>query len=245
MIVADYLRHLHALPPGTVCDLTADAPFLVLSPHSDDETLGCGGLLALAAPTGAGHVAVLTDGVGSHPGSLAYPPARLARVREDETRAALRHLGLQGTEVDFLRGPDTGLPSAGPAFERMVDAVVVIARRIGAGSLFVTWGHDPHCDHEAAAAIAIAAARSLAPIRLWAYPIWGWHLDGTQPIDIAGPTGLRLGIEPVQARKRGALACYASQMSDLVDDDPTGFCFTEAQLAPFLGPFEFYIAMQP
>ena len=244
VIVADYLKALEELPLGTVSDLTADAPFLILSPHADDETLGCGGLLALTASTGYGHVAILTDGAGSHPGSMAYPPHRLARLREDETRDAMRHLGVHASHVEFMRGPDTALPSVGPAFDPMVDAVVASARRIEAASIFVTWSHDPHCDHEAAAAIAVAAAAMLAPIRLWAYPIWRWHLNGPEVINVSGPTGSRLAIEPVRDLKRGALARYASQMTRLIDDDPNGFCFTEAQLAPFLGPFEYFIALQ-
>ena len=244
MIVADYLRQLTELPLGTVSDLTADAPFLVLSPHSDDETLGCGGLLALTASAGQGHVAILTDGAGSHPASLAFPPHRLARLREAETLEATRYLGVESTHVEFLRGSDTALPSAGPAFDLMVSAVVASARRIEAESIFVTWGHDPHCDHEAAAAVATAAAAKLAATRLWAYPIWGWHLDAQQVIDVASPAGFRLAIDEVRAVKRDALTRYASQMTDLIDDDPGGFCFTEAQLAPFLGPFEYFIALQ-
>ena len=30
-------------------------------------------------------------------------------------------------------------------------------------------------------------------------------------------------------------------MTRLIDDDPGAFCFTEAQLAPFLGDIEIYI----
>ena len=64
---------------------------VVVAPHADDESLACGGLLALLARQGVeAHVVVVTDGAASHPGSAMFPPARLAAVREAESRAAVR-----------------------------------------------------------------------------------------------------------------------------------------------------------
>ena len=99
---------------------------VVLAPHPDDESLGCGGLLALLAQAGCQpHVVVVTDGAQSHPGSAAYPPARLRALREEEAREAARHLGCT---IGFLRQPDCGLPSPGhPAFDgvarRLAEAI--------------------------------------------------------------------------------------------------------------------------
>ena len=246
MIVAEYLASLRRLPVGQVGDLVGDAPFLVLAPHCDDEALGCGGLLALSTRTRSdGHVLVLTDGAGSHPRSVAFPPERLVPLRQAETVAALAVLGLGPERVRFLGQPDAGLPVSGPGFDSVVAAVVAAARRVGARTLFVTWGHDPHCDHEAASAIAMAAARALAPVRLWAYPIWGLHRDPASTLESRGPAGLRLDIAETQDLKHRALRCYASQMTPLIDDDPAGFCFTDEQLAPFLERYERFIELHP
>ena len=246
MRVGDYLEVLRSLPFGTLRDLTAGQPFLVLSPHPDDETLGCGGLLAAAGKAGvAAHVLILTDGAASHPRSRSHPAARLTALRHDEARRAVACLGLPDERLRFLDLPDAATPSEGPAFDAAVDAIVRIARESEAATLFVTWGHDPHCDHETAYAMARAATTRLAAeragLRLWAYPVWGLHLPPDTAIDLDQPTGFRLDIASEREAKLQAIQCYASQMTDLIADDPDAFRFTQAQLMPFLGDREIYI----
>ena len=154
-------------------------------------------------------------------------------------------LGLREEHLRFLALPDAATPSAGADFDAAVEAIVRIAREIEAATLFVTWGHDPHCDHETAYAMARAATSILAAgkpgLRLWAYPVWGLHLPDDAAIDIAPPKGFRLDITAEQDAKLRAIQCYGSQMTNLIDDDPDAFCFTQAQLLPFLGDREIYI----
>ena len=93
--------------------------------------------------------------------------------------------------------------------------------------------------------MAQAVQLRVPALRLWAYPIWGWHLDPAVPLDRAPPTGFRLDISAQQAIKRSAIAAHVSQMTDLIGDDPDGFRFTDTTLAPFLGPFEYFIEVAP
>ncbi len=235
---------LRSLPMGGFDDLVAGAPFLVLSPHPDDETLGCGGLLAMAAERGvAAHVMILTDGAASHPSSRAYPPPRLAALRRDEARAALARLGLPADRLSFLDLPDAAAPAEGGAFDDAVATIDATARRVGAKTLFVTSELDPHCDHEAAHAMARAALARLA-VRLWAYPIWSLHLDPDVAVSGPPPRGIRLDIGAQREAKQAALQCYASQMTPLIDDDPEGFVMTAEQLAPFLDRVETFIEIR-
>jgi LmbE family N-acetylglucosaminyl deacetylase len=241
----DYIAALQDLPCGTVEDLTGCQPFLVLSPHPDDETLGCGGLLAAAASQDiSAHVLILTDGAASHPRSSSHPAERLTALRRDEARRALACLGLSEHRLGFLDLRDAATPAGGPEFDAAVDDIAHYAAAIGARRLFVTWGHDPHCDHETAYAMARGAARRLGS-GLHAYPVWGLHLPPDTQIDEAPPCGVRLDISAHRAQKKHALDCYASQMTDLIDDDPTAFRFTAAQLVPFLEPDETYIEVVP
>ena len=68
---------------------------LVVAPHPDDETLGCGGLVSLLAQNGSAfYIVFVTDGSASHRNSTAWPTARLAAQREQEARNALVCLGI-------------------------------------------------------------------------------------------------------------------------------------------------------
>ena len=108
----DPLR-LPLLPPTTVATF---GPTLVVAPHPDDESLGCGGALALLEAAGIpAHVLFVSDGTGSHVDSPSFPPARLRALREAEALAALARLGLAADRATFLRLPDTAVPQAGHA----------------------------------------------------------------------------------------------------------------------------------
>lgn len=242
MRAGSYLDGVRQQPVVSLQTLTGGFPFVILSPHPDDETLGAGGLIAQACAADLPvHVVVLTDGSGSHPRSTLYPRDRLVSLRRAEVETAASILGLAPERVRHLGLVDTQAPTSGPMFDAAVARIVDDIKACGARSLFVTWECDPHCDHEAAAAIAKAARAVLPDIRLWAYPIWGWHLDRLSEVRQPPPSGVRIDIAKELQTKRAAIAAHASQMTDMISDDPEGFRFTEAAMAPFLTPFEYFI----
>ncbi len=87
-------------------ELAGDAPVVVRAPHPDDESLGCGALLAAAFQKTGARPICLTDGSGSHPGSAAWPPSRLAQKRQEEMRKAVRCLDGCDEDVTWLGHPD-------------------------------------------------------------------------------------------------------------------------------------------
>ena len=214
---------------------------LVLAPHPDDESLGCGGLLAQCVAAGRNpSVLVLTDGTGSHPNSRAYKPPRLRALREQEARDAAEILGLAADRVGFLGLRDTAAPVEGAEFETAVSAIVDFAERQGAGVLLAPWRHDPHCDHLAAHLMAWAAAsRSGLPCR--GYPVWGWTLPPDTPLEGSPPEGWRLNIAPQLRAKQQAIAAHRSQYGELIRDDPAGFRLPAGLLARFELPFETFL----
>lgn len=241
-----YMSAVRQLPVISPELLIGEAPLLVVSPHPDDEALGTGGLIAAARRAGRRVVVVmLTDGGGSHPNSRRYPHDRLVALRKAEASRSARELGVSRTDLIYLNLPDGNAPSEGPLFEQTVDALAAAVPAGGAVSVFVSWEHDPHHDHRAAALMARALCARDPRLKLWFYPIWGWHLAADAPIAAPSPEGCRIDIRPWLGAKRGAIAAHASQTTDLIDDDPHGFRFDDQTLAPFLGPYEYFIEASP
>jgi LmbE family N-acetylglucosaminyl deacetylase len=235
--LSDFLR-LPLVGPDT---LFAPGAVLVLAPHPDDESLGCGGAIAAACETGrAVHVLILTDGAGSHPHSRAFPPDRLRALRQREARSALLELGLPATRVAFLNAKDGALPRYGRAQRALARRVAAHATALGAGTILTTWKHDPHGDHVAAARIGRDSARECGA-RLLYYPVWGWNLPEKHRLPMERPNGWRLDIAAQLAAKRRAIACHQSQLTPLIDDDPTGFRLAPGFLSLFDRPFEIFL----
>ena len=238
----DYLRAAQQLPTLEFADLSRGRGLVVVAPHADDESLGCSGLIATACERGVRiRLVLVSDGTGSHPNSRSHPPERLRALREQELAESAAILGLPETAIDCLRLPDRYVPIAGPEFERAVDAIRAAVLDIAAGSVFVTWRHDPHGDHQAAFAIAQAAVAGLEDVRLYAYPVWGWLLADDLQLDEGAPRGGRLDIRSQLARKRRAIAAHRSQITDLIDDDPSAFRLEPEVLKHFDQPYELFL----
>lgn len=238
-----FLAAAERLPVADLDTLTGGTGLVIVAPHPDDESLGCGGVMAAASARGqAVAVVIVSDGCGSHTHSALYPPDRLRALREAETLEAVAALGVPAEGVTFLRLPDAGVPRSGPEAQAAADRIAEIAERTGAGAVCVTWGHDPHCDHQAAAAIVRLAQHRLGATRCYAYPVWGWTLpEGTEVGE--APTGFRIDVGAHRAAKAQAIAAHRSQTTDLISDDPTGFRLEPDMIARFTGAYEIFIDM--
>ncbi|WP_245902417.1 PIG-L deacetylase family protein [Pararhodobacter marinus] len=202
--------------------LTHGAPLVVLAPHPDDESLGCGALLAQAFAAGTGALVVcLTDGSASHKGSRRYPPSRLAALRRRELEEAVLRLG--GTPRDILwLGLEDARTAGNPRIPAVIRLLCRTCQRLGAGSLFATLETDPHTDHKTAAAIAEAVAARVG-LRHFGYPIWTRWQRPDFRADLTGWTEHRLPPGPHAARKRAAIAAHRSQLEPLIDDAAVSF----------------------
>jgi glycosyltransferase involved in cell wall biosynthesis/LmbE family N-acetylglucosaminyl deacetylase len=182
------------LPPRLPLPQVGSA--LVLAPHSDDETLGCGGILALLRRGGWRiKVLVMTDGALGDP--LDYLGGRdLVAHRQNETRTALRALGVD--DVEFLGEPDGALmPHRGVA-ERLARVVDAFAP----DWLLAPPVLDFHRDHVNTSLLALDLWQLLGcRERLFFYEIW-------QPL----PVNWIVDVTPVLESKRLALAAYELPM---------------------------------
>ena len=236
--VAAALAAIDALPVHPPEALLAAGPLLVLAPHPDDESLGCGGLIAAAVQRGTPPmVVIVTDGGMSHPNSRAYPRRRLRATREAEARAAVAALGLPPDRIAFLGLRDAETPASGPEFDAAVTVIASLALRIDARTVLATWQHDPHWDHQSTHLMAAAAARD-AGLRHVAYPVWGLTLPPAALLPGPLPTGMRIDVEPYLVQKRRAIAAHRTQIGGVIVDDPSGFTLPPEFLMLFDRPFE-------
>jgi LmbE family N-acetylglucosaminyl deacetylase len=156
---------------------------LVVAPHPDDETLGCGGLIArLVAAGSIVHTVFVTDGGASHPHSRAWPRPRLTALREREATEALAALGAGESPRTFLRLSDAAMPPIGTtAFSEARDVLVGILGDLRPDLVVLPWRRDPHCDHRDGWRLAREAVRQCAqdpPIL--EYAIWLDELGGAR-----------------------------------------------------------------
>jgi LmbE family N-acetylglucosaminyl deacetylase len=237
LTAADVRIAMEALPDADLDVILGGERPLILAPHADDESLGCGGLIAACCARDLQpFVVILTDGTGSHPGSKQYPPERLRQVRADEARQAVATLGLAPENLAFFDYQDTALPAGPPVSAR----VAKCAREQGCAVILAPWRHDPHCDHEAAAIVAREAAQA-SGCRILSYPVWGWLLPPDESLPVQEIAGFRLPIAAHLAAKRTAVAAHASQYSDLITDSPNGFRLPPELLSVFERPYEVFL----
>jgi LmbE family N-acetylglucosaminyl deacetylase len=218
---------------------------LVLAPHPDDESLGCGGTIALLRKAGIPvYVAFVTDGTLSHPNSPTYPAPRLRDLREAEALAALRILNVPEANVVFLRIPDRHVPAPGQVgFKEAVQLVFEVMKWAQPQAVLVPYERDPHPDHRATYQLLRAIAANVpAPPRVLEYLVWLYELG--QPDDFASLTErqvLRVDIERVMPQKKQAIAAHQSQVTHLIDDDPTAFYLSPELLRHFDTPDEVFL----
>jgi LmbE family N-acetylglucosaminyl deacetylase len=200
-----------------VTSKTAARSCLVLAPHPDDETLGCGATIMrkLAAGT-AVQVVIATDGRHSQR-SIKLSTDALVDIREEETRQACAILGLPRDNIAFLRFEDGRLAD----HRRLLrDRLVAILDMMNPEEIFVSSIIDNHPDHRVLAEVG----RELAQVRrdrfplLYEYPIWFWDPRIWRARDLLKLRTRIVRMEEFQTRKREAIAAYRSQVTNLTGE---------------------------
>lgn len=236
---------------------------LVVAPHYDDETLGCGGTIARKRAAGA-EVAVvfLTDGSASHAGRM--PAEALRETRRREALEAASVLGLGEDDRSCAELPDGSLERARTATAEHLRALI---EEREPRELYVPHEGDGHADHRAATSAALEALAGWArEVEVYEYPIWHWQqwpwvrlaspltrgrwrpaeqhgaawrrsLRGRFGLGFARSLDRRVDVAGVRDRKRAALDCYASQLNH-DGGDPDWATLGDVSFGDFLGCFD-------
>jgi LmbE family N-acetylglucosaminyl deacetylase len=189
-------RHSLRIKSADITETALDLPALILAPHADDETLGCGGIIALKRQAGT-HVvvAVATDGSASHKHekTLTTSTDALVALRKKETQNACMILGVGLDDLKFFDFEDGALQGLIPELHAAISDLI---RETQPREIYVCAHRDGHPDHVALATAARLAVRDLADrqaIKLFEYPVWSFDFRSWRHADKRNTTGFLLG----------------------------------------------------
>lgn len=139
-------------------------PLLIVSPHPDDDVIGCGGLIQQAVAQGEFvHTVHLTSGENGAPGT---DPAVVAEWRERDARQAGQLLGV--STVTFFEEPDGALAIHDALKQRLRDVIGFHRPR----TLLVPHSFEAHPDHIMATELVQQIMPSLVGVEVLQYEVW-------------------------------------------------------------------------
>lgn len=215
---------------------------IIVAPHADDESLGCGGLIALLRKYGQTvYILLLSDGTLSHPNSEEYPAEKLMELREKELINATSILGVPPENIIFSRYKDRSVPDQeSPEFKSATENMSRLISIIKPKSIFLPWRRDPHPDHRAA--YQIVKGSNVQNVKLYEYPIWLKELGNPDEAPLKNEVmPFRLDIKTVLQQKQDAVAAHISQTTGLINDDPEGFMLSPEMIRDFSRPYETFL----
>lgn len=212
---------------------------LVIAPHPDDESLGCGATIALLRSLRQRvRIVIVTDGAACGM-SAKVPPVEIAAIRRRETLDAAEALGVPVEDVVFLQFPDKGTETRASAVESSLRQEIIT---MAPCRIFSPYGVDGHPDHRViAAAVQRLYAKKSISCPVYEYPIWFWNVRAIghlfQPLKL-----VRLRRVPTRqflVAKKVAIAAHCSQNVPLTDE-PGWFVFHKNFLPQFINSFELF-----
>jgi LmbE family N-acetylglucosaminyl deacetylase len=175
---------------------------LVISPHPDDESIGCGGTLRNHTLRGDEVLVMfLTSG---EKGGHGRPVDETARIREQEAKAAADVLGIDG--IEFWRQPDGAVRTTPELVTRLRELFGTFLP----GVVYLPHEREMHPDHRAAVDLLRAALDAWAARpEVLMFEVWT-SLERFDHVE---------DISEVVAAKIAAIRAHASQCAAMRFDE--------------------------
>jgi LmbE family N-acetylglucosaminyl deacetylase len=192
---------------------------VVAVPHMDDEVLACGGTLARLPQKDRIHLIYATDGSRSPAPvlpALDSAGPQLGFMRMQESRAALKILGVPSRNLHFLGFPEAKLRKSRKPY---TESLIELVRTIKPDHILAPFRYDRHPDHLVVNRATTDALRSGAvKARLSEYFVYHrWRLlrGGDIRKYVDSRHLVRIDIKTESLIKRQALNCFQSQTTKL------------------------------
>lgn len=197
-------------------------PVLVIAPHPDDETIGCGAAIARFCAEGRKvYLLIVTDGSNST-ASAVITSSELSVIRRNEALNAAKVLGVSQDNVLFLCYPDNQILSHMKEVSKAIYGHIV---QLAPAIIFTSHRFDEHVDHRAIAIIAeqLQEEGKINALMLQ-YPVWyktiSWPYGVLRCLTTVSAYGRyrHLSVNAFSTKKEEALIQYHSQFENLTGE---------------------------
>jgi LmbE family N-acetylglucosaminyl deacetylase len=210
---------------------------VVFAPHPDDETLACGGTIALNRQHSNNvYVVFMTDGRNSHFSDFGITtdptPDELRDIRYDEARRATGILDVKNEDLIFLDFEDGTLEANLRAAKTKVEEIL---KRLKPDEVFFPSAEDKHSDHQATNTVVGESLRAVWPAAsVHQYIVWS---DQKRPF--RGRQSVTVDVSNVLALKKRAINQYQSQITIFSNNQPKPV-LSKTFLQKFMKPVEIF-----
>ncbi len=144
---------------------------LIISPHPDDETFGCNGLIReLVQHKKDVNVVILSKGEGIGKNSE-YEGSKIIDIRKGLTEKVFRNIGLSLDKLRFLDFPDGDFIHTPTKEIERLDRII---KEISPDTIFYPHPWEGSPDHNKTAKIVENSTKNL-PIKKFQFCVWVWH----------------------------------------------------------------------
>jgi LmbE family N-acetylglucosaminyl deacetylase len=214
----------------------------VFSPHPDDETLACGGMLAEKTMKGDDvHIIFMTDGRNSYKTELNIrqnpTPKEIKVIRRNEACQAAKIIGIKTDNMVFLDFEDGTLKDR---MSKAKDIVKEYLIKLKPAEIFIPQEEDMHKDHSSTNIIVLSAVKELfLDLDVYEYIIWMNSNKKFQDLS-KNPNFIEIDISNTINLKIKAITAYKSQV-DILFPVQTRPILDDAFLSNFKKSVEYFL----
>lgn len=180
---------------------------LVVAPHADDETLGCGGTILRLIQEGYQVSWLLVTGMSEAAG---YSASQIEKRQQEIDKVAAAYLFSNIYTLDFPPAQLDALPKG-----QVIGAVSNVIQALKPEQIYCVYRNDAHSDHEVVYDAVMASTKAFrAPFvkRVLAYETLSETDFGTKPEDSGFRPNVFVDIAPFLEQKLELLACFESEI---------------------------------